>query len=86
MHPRSTVDQARALTQRGLGSSEVAKITGVPVSTVRKWRSGQSRPIGENQRHEPCCPLCFGSPLDELAYAYLLGLYLGDGHLSPPPA
>jgi hypothetical protein len=29
------------------------------------------------------CPRCHGAPLDEPAYAYLLGLYLGDGCISP---
>ena len=28
------------------------------------------------------CPRCDGRPLNEQAYAYLLGLYLGDGHLT----
>lgn len=28
------------------------------------------------------CPRCDGRPLDERAYAYLLGLYLGDGHIT----
>jgi hypothetical protein len=27
------------------------------------------------------CPLCHGRTLEESAYAYLLGLYLGDGHI-----
>jgi len=30
----------------------------------------------------PCCPRCYGTPLDEPAYAYLFGLYLGDGNLA----
>jgi hypothetical protein len=28
------------------------------------------------------CPRCTGAPLDEERYAYLLGQYLGDGHLT----
>ncbi|WP_236003944.1 hypothetical protein [Nonomuraea antri] len=27
------------------------------------------------------CPRCHGRPLDDVAYAHLLGLYLGDGHI-----
>jgi hypothetical protein len=27
------------------------------------------------------CPMCDGLPLDRVAYAYLLGQYLGDGHI-----
>lgn len=29
--------------------------------------------------------MCDGRPLDEAAYAYLLGLYLGDGSISRHP-
>lgn len=28
------------------------------------------------------CPRCHGRSIDESAYAYLLGLYLGDGHIA----
>jgi hypothetical protein len=31
------------------------------------------------------CPLCDLAPLDEPAHAYLLGLYLGDGHITRYP-
>lgn len=31
--------------------------------------------------HNPKCPRCDGRELDGAAYAYLLGLYLGDGHI-----
>ena len=34
-------------------------------------------PHDENQ-----CPRCHGRAMDEAAYAYLLGLYLGDGHIT----
>ena len=33
-------------------------------------------------KHDPKCPRCDGRALDEQAYSYLLGLYLGDGHIS----
>lgn len=31
------------------------------------------------------CPRCFGRPLESRDYAYLLGLYLGDGHIARQP-
>ena len=31
------------------------------------------------------CPRCHARPLDEPAYSYLLGLYLGDGHIARGP-
>ncbi|MFJ6181415.1 hypothetical protein [Streptomyces sp. NPDC092295] len=33
-------------------------------------------------RRSLLCPICDDRPLDKVAYAYLLGLYLGDGHIS----
>jgi hypothetical protein len=75
------VDRARALSAQGLYDREVAQIVGVPLSTVRKWRTGKRRAPGPNGRQKRSCPRCHGVPLDEPAYAYLLGLYLGDGCL-----
>ena len=61
----------------------VASATGVPRSTVRDWRrDGVEREpevdrcgVCEAPRHDPAA-------LDREAYAYVLGLYLGDGHVS----
>ena len=80
MHPQTTVDLARLLSQQGLIDREVAQITGVPISAVRKWRTGSRRAPGRERKRD--CPRCSGRPLDEPAYAYLLGLYLGDGCLT----
>jgi hypothetical protein len=83
MHPQATVDRARRLSQQGLIDREVARITGVPIRTVQKWRTGTRRAPGKERKgREPGCPRCTGRPLDEAAYAYLLGLYLGDGWLT----
>ena len=84
MYPQATVDRALALSRQGLIDREVAQITGVPLSTVRRWRTGRRR-VGSSYQRQPQCPRCYGSSLDERAYAYLLGLYLGDGHLSRHP-
>ncbi|CAL9392705.1 hypothetical protein SUDANB99_01282 [Streptomyces sp. enrichment culture] len=32
------------------------------------------------------CPICTDKEIDGAAYAYLLGLYLGDGHIADSPA
>ena len=79
MHPQATVDRARALSRQGLIDREVARITGVPLSTIQKWRTGARRASGN--RRKRTCPRCDEVPLNERAYAYLLGLYLGDGCL-----
>lgn len=82
MHPQETVDRARGLSAKGRYEREVAQLTGVPRRTVRKWRTRQRRSSAAGGGRRRNCPRCDGVPLDEPAYAYLLGLYLGDGHLT----
>jgi hypothetical protein len=61
---------------------EIARETGIPRGTVRGWRIGRtpnfSRQLGN-------CALCSGNAeaLPLPAYPYLLGLYLGDGCITP---
>ena len=81
MHPRATVDKALRLSEQGLVDREVAQITGVSIGAVQKWRTGRRR-TPEKEQKRAHCPRCDGVPIDEAAYAYLLGLYLGDGHIS----
>src|SRR6185437_11859718 len=86
MRPQTTVDRARALSKQGLHDREVAQLTGVPLRTVRNRRTGRHRSSDvERKRRKQTCPRCDGVPLDERAYAYLLGLYLGDGCLIRQP-
>lgn len=60
----------------------ILRATGIPRETVRDWRHlGLKRPR-PNLLRGTNCPQCAGVPLDEAAYAYLLGLYLGDGYLA----
>jgi len=69
----------------GTPFGEICRILGLPRGTVGHWF------YGERARHrllhppEPTrCPRCQpspGLPADLTRYAYLLGLYLGDGHL-----
>ncbi|HXF36771.1 MAG TPA: helix-turn-helix domain-containing protein [Actinomycetota bacterium] len=88
MHPRERVDEVLRLVAAGWNLSQVSRATGVPWSTVQRWRSGgppRSAGLRDDPRPRrgasPLCPLCHGEPLDEAAYAYLLGLYLGDGYI-----
>ena len=65
----------------GIPFGEICRILALPRSTVGNWC------YGERARRQPepaRCPRCRpapGWPEDQSAYAYLLGLYLGDGHL-----
>ena len=80
MHPQATVDRALALSRQGLIDREVARLTGVSIGAVQKWRTGLRR--ASDNRRKQWCPRCYGSRLNKRAYAYLLGLYLGDGHIT----
>jgi hypothetical protein len=83
MHPQATVDRARALSELGVFDREVALIVGVPLRTVRKWRTGRRRAPGRGPARVPCprCDEDVTLPEPCADYAYLLGLYLGDGHI-----
>lgn len=70
------------LLGRGLSDSEIGKILDIPRATIRDWRVGKRRVVS---RSSAACSFCGPASLDASAYAYLLGLYLGDGCLSPHP-
>ena len=63
----------RELLARGYSDREVAELSGVPKNTVGRWR-----------RSWPSIPVDW-QPAHRRSYAYLLGLYLGDGCLSVKP-
>jgi hypothetical protein len=70
-----------ALFRTGLSTSEVARRSGIPRSTVKDWRNGRAqRPPRTCRGHD-----VHGhdvQSLDRAAYAYLYGMYLGDGCIS----
>jgi hypothetical protein len=79
MYPHRTVEFALLLSRLGVVDRENAQICGVSARTIRHWRDGTRRnPANRVAR----CPRYDGKALDEDAYAYLLGLYLGDGHIT----
>ncbi|MFF3621723.1 helix-turn-helix domain-containing protein [Streptomyces sp. NPDC002467] len=74
---------ALSLLRDGRQNSEVARHLNVPLGTIGYWKHMDRAKRGECPgAHNPDCPRCDGSALDEHAYAYLLALYLGDGHIS----
>ncbi len=86
MRSRADVDAARALAARGLSASEVAAQLRIPRSTVRDWLAGRARNSAPGGK--PCAEpgQCVGRAAPDMhpaEYAYLLGLYLGDGYISP---
>jgi hypothetical protein len=83
VHRPEIRDAALALVAQGVNDCEVARRLDLPRTTVRDWR----RPpyVARMSR----CPRCWHRirPLtfSDDDYAELLGLYLGDGHISELP-
>ena len=72
MHPPETYEAALELGEIGMDASWIAEELGVPRGTIAGWlRRGRC-----GRRPDPPRPLPDGP------YAYLLGLYLGDGHIA----
>ena len=83
MYSQATVNTALHLSAVGVLDRENAQICGVSVAAIRHWRSGRRRVLhGTVDDRRTGCPRCHGRSMDESAYAYLLGLYLGDGHIA----
>ncbi|HJD80487.1 hypothetical protein [Kitasatospora aureofaciens] len=85
MHEVSLREQGVQLLRRGTGTAETARRLGVPVGTVSWWKHRDLAKRGElpGRKHSTCVH-CDGDDLNRSAYSYLLGLYLGDGHISHP--
>jgi hypothetical protein len=71
--------------RQGVPNREVSEQLHIPRGTVGWWRSEDRRARGETYESPTDCPLCTDRVFDETAYAYLLGLYLGDGHIVSKP-
>ncbi len=78
MYPQDTVDRVLALCHPGVSTREIARVTGIPESTIAHWRRGDRRASGQSGSR---CPRCGHGTLAG-SYAYLLGAYLGDGHIT----
>lgn len=85
MSTRPIRDEAVLLLRNGTRNSEVARRLNVPIGTVGHWKHNDRAKHGALPgRKRSTCPFCFGDELDQPAYAYLLGLYLGDGYIVLP--
>lgn len=88
MRSKREVELVLGLVKQGYNDCEVSRLTGVPRRTVLAWRHGQ---LPRHSRTDPgsstTCERC-GHPRHEFSklplesYAYLLGMYLGDGCIS----
>ncbi|MFJ4962069.1 helix-turn-helix domain-containing protein [Streptomyces sp. NPDC088729] len=83
VHSAEVRQQALALLRTGSRGADVARQLNVPRGTVAYWlHMDRARRGACPGAHRPACHRCDGVALDESAYAYVLGLYLGDGHVS----
>ena len=90
MRPEEEYREALRLIGEGMNDSQVGRELGVPRGTVRDWRVGLQYGSGGRTKsfsgmRGGTCFRCSGGFVDEEAYSYLLGVYLGDGCLSPGP-
>ncbi|CAL9415939.1 helix-turn-helix domain containing protein [Streptomyces sp. A108] len=83
MYDVSTRKRALALVAQGRSLNSVSRETGVSRAAIRSWQT-RIEPLPRVRKTS--CSLCgpkTETPENEAAYAYLLGLYLGDGCISP---
>jgi hypothetical protein len=81
------VNRVLAFVKDEINDSEISRRTGIPRVTIRDWRRGKVPGTVRHAAAKESCPTC-GHPrhdftsLPDADYAYLLGLYLGDGCIS----
>nr|WP_063839695.1 hypothetical protein [Streptomyces sp. WM4235] len=78
-------EHALVFLRRGETNRSVAERLGIPRGTVGWWRHEDRERRGETYVAPTDCPIRTGRQFDLPAYAYLLGLYLGDGHIISVP-
>jgi hypothetical protein len=85
VHPPHIRERAILLRSAGIPFGQICRDLGIPRRTVSHWFTGdRARRGADRPATRPRCARCADpprSPADESAYSYLLGLYLGDGHL-----
>jgi hypothetical protein len=69
------MEVVRGLLAAGCSANEAARLSGVPIATAVRWASGKTAAFGPHPGVAPWRPT-ITAPAE---YAYLLGLYLGDG-------
>lgn len=91
MRSEEEYQRALELIRAGINDCEIGRLLGIPRGTIRTWRVGLEAKSGgrteswSGRRQPSTCFRCDGGWVDEEAYAYLLGMYLGDGCLSSGP-
>ncbi|MGA5409012.1 transcriptional regulator [Streptomyces lavendulocolor] len=81
MYDIDTRKRALILVSQGRSLNSVSKQTGISRAAIRSWQT-RIEPLIRTGEPCPRCRTVPGMPEDRAAYAYLLGLYLGDGCIS----
>jgi hypothetical protein len=82
LRTEAEVNEVKALAAKGLNHCEIARRTGIPPSTVRQWAIGKVPGRKQRATAAPWGTEQDRFSLPEFDYAYLLGMYLGDGCIS----
>ncbi|MER7111748.1 transcriptional regulator [Streptomyces sp. NPDC000229] len=81
MYDIDTRKRALALVAQGRSLNSVSQQTAISRAAIRSWQT-RLEPLAHPGEPCPRCKDVPGAPEDLVAYAYLLGLYLGDGCIS----
>jgi hypothetical protein len=84
VYPVKLRGAARSLHAEGMSFRGIGRVLGVPYHTIRYWCAITKTP-DERYANDRPCPRCLtppGLPVEAESYAYLLGLYLGDGYIT----
>ncbi|WBB60007.1 helix-turn-helix domain-containing protein [Streptomyces sp. WMMC500] len=86
MYDLDTRKRALSLVAGGRSMNSVSKEMGISRAAIRDWKV-RIEPLPSVAKRGECvrCRPVPGMPTDPEAYAYLLGLYLGDGCVSRQP-
>lgn len=82
MRPTEDFDEVRRLIAMGRSDGEISHATGIPRTTINGWRSRPPTGTRQPRGSSPCGASHDFSTLPVGPYAYLLGMYLGDGCIS----
>lgn len=86
MHDHQRIERVLELAAEGLTASAIAKATGTPRSTVRDWVAGavprSAREVSGSSSCQRGSACLLDRPRMAPSYAYMLGMYLGDGCIS----
>lgn len=81
IHGTEVRQSVLTLLRDGAQNADLARQFNIPIGTIGYWKHRDRAERGECPGRRPSpCPRCDGV-LNSPAYAYLLGLYLGDGHI-----